>query len=261
MYPKSNNNLSDDPAEIPSTPIQRRTAPLPAKPRKRLILRSSSIASSDISDYAKKSPPPPSLKNRTAARDEADSIRSTRIKALDEPLVKKQKGRMTFNSACAADDLSPFAPDHNANSTPPMVATSPLSSPPASLSDSSVSDTSSPSPEVVIMTKKRKLEEINNSKDIEFTAVSKRKKRDESEWEPVHKSYSRRKVDNKSQYRCTLCLEKNGKLHLCNREGDMARHLQSLIHTPKSFFCPNSGCSKNFTRQDALKRHLNKCRA
>jgi hypothetical protein len=195
MYPKSNDNLSDNLAEIPpATTVQRRLAPLP-KSKKRPFSRSSSISSS-VSDYAK--PPPP-------------------------------------------------------------VATSPVRSPRSSLSNYSVSDrdTSTPSPKAVI-TKKRKLKEIKNSKDLESTAV-KEKSATSEEWEPVDESYSRRKTNNRSQYRCTLCLEKNGKLHLSNREGDMARHLQSLMHTPKSFFCPNSGCSSTFTRQDALKRHLNKC--
>ena len=252
MYPKSNDDLSDDPAEIPSTPVQRRVAPLlkPGKPR---VSRSSSITSSDVSDYAE-SP----LKNRTAARNETSSIPATRIKAFkaavildepkEEPLAKKPKGRKTFNSACAADDLASFAPDHNA---------SPVGSPRSSLSDSSVSDTTSPPPKVV-MTKKRKLEEIKSSEDLEFTAVKEKSATLESRWEPVDESYSRRKTNNRLQYRCTLCFEKN-KLRLCNREGDMTRHLQSLKHRPKSFFCPNSGCSSTFTRQDALKRHLNKC--
>jgi uncharacterized Zn-finger protein len=104
-------------------------------------------------------------------------------------------------------------------------------------------------------TKKRRRKEIEKSvesTDSEFI--------EESDWESVHKKFSRQKINNTGRwrYRCTLCLKDN-KLHLCKREGDMMRHLLSLKHTPKSFFCTNHGCTKAYTRRDALKRHRKKC--
>ena len=135
----------------------------------------------------------------------------------------------------------------------PIASSSSISSP---LSESL--DASSPSPKAVT-TKKRKLEEIE---DFEFSPAKEERKRQSvvSEWRPVTESYSQHKFHNQVQYRCDLCF-KDGHEHLCSREGDIMRHLQSLRHKPRSFFCPNSRCSSSFTRQDALKRHMNKCKA
>jgi hypothetical protein len=213
----------------------------------------------------------PSSSYRTPARNEVSSNRTVKVKATksavifedkpkDEPPAKKSKGRKTFNSACAADDLALFAPFHDANLTPSVAGSSSLiGSPLTSLSDSSNSP--SPSPKA-ITNKKRKLEEIDNDDDLEFTEVKEKRKIQpvNSEWEPVTESYSRQMIHNKWQYRCTACFKEAGRDHLCTREGDMQRHLQTLRHTPKSFFCSNSGCSRSFTREDALTRHMIKCR-
>ena len=274
MYP-NNGDLSGDPAENPFTPVQKKQVAQLSNPRKRLFSHSSSsITSSYASGYAN-SPP----KTRTATRNEATNPNcAARITAFDtavvwdeqkdEPLTEKPKGRKIYNSFCASDDLAAiasFAPRHNLNGpgdfSLPMIASSPVGPPLSSPSDSSVSDTS-PLPEAV-MDKKRKLKELENDEDsdLEFTAVKQKRKRRPvtSEWEPVNESFSRRKTRrNRWQFRCTLCLEKD-KVHLCNSEGDMKRHLQSQIHSEKLFHCPE--CSKSFTRQDALKRHSRKCSA
>ena len=63
----------------------------------------------------------------------------------------------------------------------------------------------------------------------------------------------------KYRYRCDLCYD-NNKKHICDKEGDMKRHIQSLKHSPKSFPCPNPGCVKAFTRKDGLARHRSSCR-
>ena len=271
MYP-NNSDLSGDPAEIPFTPVQERQVAQLSDPIMRLFSHSSSsITSSYTSDYAN-SPP----RTRTATRNEATNpYCAARITAFDtavvwdeqkdEPLTEKPKGWKTYNSYYAPDDLATiasFAPRHNLNGpgdfSLPMIASSPVGPPLSSPSDSSVSDTS-PLPEAV-MDKKRKLKELENDEDsdLEFTAVKQKRKRRPvtSEWEPVNEFFSRRKTyRNRSQFRCTLCLEKN-KLHLCNSEGDMKRHLQSKSHSERLFHCPE--CPKSFTRQDALKRHFSR---
>jgi len=280
MYSSSDDAYSDDPVEIPSTPVRRRVVPLP-KRRKRLVSRSSSVTASDGSDYAS-SP----RWSRTSAHKKANSIYSTRIKASkaaialhepkDEPPAKKAKGRKTFNSACAADDLAAFVPVftpvRNAMLATPVVASSPVGSPLTPLTDSSdtIKSSSSSAPKA-ISTRKRKLKdidgdedfnEIDNDEHLKVIAVKQDPKWRQASppWEPVDKSYSRRKVSNEMQYRCDLCLEKiPAQLHVCRREGDMARHLQSLKHTAKSFFCSNPGCSSGYTREDALKRHMKTC--
>jgi hypothetical protein len=246
-------NDSDDPAETPSTLVQRRVASLPKLGKRS---RYSSVTSSETSYCTGFSP-----RNRTATREEVSFNRTVGIKACkaaiglteprDNPPAKKPKGRQTFNSACA---LALFAPVHNTNAIPSVMASSSICSPLTSISD--LSDTSSPLPKAR-NTKKRKLKEIDNDDDLEFT-TERKSQPDASEWEPVDKYYSRRTLHNKFQFRCTLCFQKD-QLHVCNREGDMMRHLQSLQHQPKSFYCRNSGCSGAFTREDALKRHKNKC--
>lgn len=131
------------------------------------------------------------------------------------------------------------------------------------LSDSSCSDTSSSRPKCEaktrsLTTKKCKLKDIKKSVDI--TGGS-----SDSEWEYVDEFCSRKKNKDRSEfpykYRCTLCLNDNKPLpvHLCNTQGDMRRHLQSQRHMKKSFKCENPGCSRIFTRDDSLKRHVKKC--
>jgi hypothetical protein len=149
-----------------------------------------------------------------------------------------------FPSSSGGRSASDYAESHNASS----------------LSDLPVSDTSSPPPRKVV-SKKRKLEE--NSEDL--AAVTSESATLPVEWEATHRLYSRRKIKNrhgksplKSEYRCTPCFEV-GKLHLCTREGDIVRHLSTRKHSPKSYFCLD--CPSAFTRNDALKRHKNKCTA
>ncbi|KAI0055738.1 hypothetical protein BV25DRAFT_1983692 [Artomyces pyxidatus] len=43
-----------------------------------------------------------------------------------------------------------------------------------------------------------------------------------------------------------------GCTHLC-RTGDLSRHLSTLVHRDRSFLCTR--CGRNYTREDALKRH------
>ncbi|KAF9238555.1 hypothetical protein BU15DRAFT_22331, partial [Melanogaster broomeanus] len=52
-------------------------------------------------------------------------------------------------------------------------------------------------------------------------------------------------------YLCDL----DGCTHICSSAGDLQRHQQSLRHRAPSYPC--LACGKSYTRQDALKRHLN----
>jgi hypothetical protein len=247
-YSDSNDDLSDDPAEISSS-IQVQKHPDVATlsmPGKRLASRSSSITSSNVFDHAE-SP----LKKRKSARNKASSssIRAAaKIKTAvvlddpkDDPKAKKIKGRKTLNSDCQC------GADHNlaSGSANLIVASSPasLGSPHSSQS----------SPPKKVMTKKRKL------KHSEFT-VEEESATSTSDWESVNECYSRQKKKSGSRYRCTLCLKNNEK-HISDREGDMKRHLQSSKHSPKKFPCTKSGCQRVYTRPDSQKRHLNKCMA
>lgn len=216
-------NISDDPTEILSTPVRRQVSPF-SKPGKRLV----------------------SLKKPKSDRNEAN-IRAVKIKAAvvlddpkdelrDKPFAKRVRRRKTLVASGSTTAWS------TGNLTPPMAASSPVDSPhwhsSESPSDSSASDTSSPPPKVG-MTKKRKLEATSG-------------------WEPVNDFYSRQKIKHRPMFRCTLCLNINEE-HYCRRIGDMNRHLKSLKHKEKGYFCGNSGCQSSFTREDGLKRHKENC--
>ena len=145
--------------------------------------------------------------------------------------------------------------------------------PSLALSDESVSDASSSSlvPNLKVVTKKnlkRRFDEMAKDRDSreDLKAGEEPTTSDSSSsssWERVEKSlaYSRKRSTRgfKYRYRCDLCHENNEK-HICDKEGDMKRHLQSLKHSQKSFSCTNPDCKKTFTREDALKRHKNSCR-
>ena len=145
------------------------------------------------------------------------------------------------------------------------------------LSYESVSDTSSSSLRLapnlrVAKKRKRKFDEMVKDRDsredlkageLEEPATLS----SSSRWERVETRetlpYSRQTRNGtrgfKYRYRCDLCYD-NNKKHVCDKEGDMKRHLQSIDHSPKSFTCTNSGCGKAFTRKDGLKRHRSSCR-
>ncbi|KAJ7684193.1 hypothetical protein DFH06DRAFT_1462573 [Mycena polygramma] len=53
------------------------------------------------------------------------------------------------------------------------------------------------------------------------------------------------------RFRCGL----DGCPKICGSRADLRRHRESLAHCAKKYACP--GCPMRFTRQDALKRHLN----
>ncbi|KAF8813446.1 hypothetical protein BYT27DRAFT_7180986 [Phlegmacium glaucopus] len=174
------------------------------------------------------------------------------------------EGQETFNSAWAADDLVPFstvlAPICNTLLAAPVVA-SPVSSPPSSVTDCSDSDRSTSPPPEAIQTRKRKFQDIDSDdEDFNVTSMKRQKEQSSSQWERQRDNgewlpYSVRIVNGKKLYRCDLCPEKNPQI--CKRPGDMKRHQCSLQHAPKSHRC--SGCSNNYTREDALKRHRPKC--
>jgi hypothetical protein len=243
LYP----NVSPyDPTEIPSTPIQR--VP-PSKERFLSPSSCSSITSSDDSDTS------PSRNRVWAALNQAGSKLTARIKGpelfvpfyepKDERPAKKTKTRNTFNSACAAENLASFAPFITPVRTAlPIPSVSPQST--SSLSDPSYSESSHLSPLEVLTTRKRKLNEINTDDE-------------DVNWDPVGKPYSRHIICNTLQYRCDLCFAQ-GREHSCIREGDMTRHLETLKHKPRSHICPNSPCKGQYTRADALKRHMQSCK-
>ena len=237
-----------DPTDIPSTPIQR---PLVPVSKERFLSPCSSITSSDDSDTS------PSRNRVWAAVKQANSKRTARIKGPElfvpfyEPKDERPaKTRKTFNSACAAEDLASFAPFITPRKALPIpsVNTSCTVSPQStsSLSDPSYFESPHLSPPEALTTRKRKLKEINaDDEDVN--------------WDPVGKPYSRHTIRNTVQYRCDLCFAQ-GMLHSCIREGDMVRHLETLKHKPRGHICPNSPCKRQYTRADALKRHMKNCK-
>ncbi|KAI0049940.1 hypothetical protein FA95DRAFT_1556264 [Auriscalpium vulgare] len=56
-------------------------------------------------------------------------------------------------------------------------------------------------------------------------------------------------ADHAGKFRCPEA----GCTQVCKTSGDLRRHLQSLAHRAPAFPCDR--CGKNFTREDALKRH------
>ena len=165
--------------------------------------------------------------------------KNRKLKNRPGPLTKKPKCRKL---------VTPFA---SCSATGDLI-----------LSNSSRSDTSSSRPKREattrsLTTKKKKLKATKKSVDITGSS--------DSEWEYVDEFCSRTKNKDRSEfpykYRCTLCLNDNKPLpvHLCNTYGDLKRHLQSQRHMEKSFKCENPGCSRIFTRDDSLKRHVKKC--
>ena len=229
-------NVSDY-TELQSTPIRRKVVPLPKRGNQRISLSTES----DASDYA--------------------GANSVRVKVptpaplfhpKDESPTKKAKRRKTFKSA---DNLVYFAPVL----TPANIAsrTSHSDSPPTSSPGPLNAETPTTSK---VTTKKRKLNDIARDEDCDET--------DDDEnvtvknhWTRVsNKDYSSRRINGKIRFRCDQCWEQEKRSHICSSQGDMARHLQSEKHAPKAFMCCNTGCRKDYTRKDALKRHMATCK-
>ena len=106
-------------------------------------------------------------------------------------------------------------------------------------------------------TKKRKIKkEEENVKPMTFVWKPERT----AEWVKQDDSSSVKKGKHKTLYRCDLCFVKD-RIVITTAPGDLQRHLLSLAHKPKSFFCTQAGCNKSYTREDAVKRHLKKCRS
>ena len=258
-YPESEDVYSEDASESPSISVRGRIVPLPRlrltlsvtaaehkqspkdnTTRKEATLKHTSNTKKALKATAiscePKGEPPAAKKRKGRKRAPKATVISCKPKDKPPAAKKKGKGRTTFNSACAADDLASFVPVSD------IVAPSSVNSPPTP-SDLPAGPSSSSR-----TTKKRKLEKMDDDDDDDDSD-------DGKQWEPVNESYSKKTTSKGMQYRCTLCW-KDKIPHYCDREGDMARHLQSLKHAEKQFVCPKSGCSKSYTRKDALKRHL-----
>ncbi|KAF8809864.1 hypothetical protein BYT27DRAFT_7336982 [Phlegmacium glaucopus] len=221
------------PVEFPSTPFKRPAPPLP-KHFKWINFSSATASPRRSRAYAQKQ----SNSERTA-KGKGPKAAAVPVKIKDEPLARGAKRRKTINSACAADGLVPFVTDWA------PVRNSAF---PAPVASSHCSDSGGPStpcqPPKAIPTRKRKVKE--NNKDIE--------QQWSSEWKHVpNEGFSCRIAKGKTEYRCDLCPQ------ISTRKGDMRTHRFKLQHTAKSFFCTNAGCSKRYTRPDAVKRHEKIC--
>ena len=153
-----------------------------------------------------------------------------------------------------SDAACDYAPTTGANSDPTVEVPTPAPKDESPLPSSP----GSPTTEV-----KRKLNDVDEDESNSDNVRVKRQRREqqESDWTRVpNRDYSSKRFNGRIKFRCDLCWEHEQHSHLCCSQGDMNRHMQSEKHSAKAFMCPNPRCERNYTRKDALKRHMASCK-